>query len=131
MKALIRKIYLDFGQIFCYMYYMTQEQQDAIIGRVLRERGEAERHLAALQAEAARLGAYFIKVGSMLDKHPETVFFEALSTNIKYAGSNPQILQGSNLSLEATVHTTNEIRDAMEKVERLRAECERLRIPCL
>jgi hypothetical protein len=45
---------------------MSEDQQDAIIGRTLREYQAARKHLAALRAEAESLGHYLIGAGNAL-----------------------------------------------------------------
>jgi len=55
---------------------MTEEQRDATVGRVTREKKEADRDLAALRSEAVRLAAIFSRLGQVLKEHPEHVIFE-------------------------------------------------------
>jgi hypothetical protein len=44
-------------------YFMTQEKEDEVAGKVGREKKAAERHLAALQAEATSLGRELQRLG--------------------------------------------------------------------
>jgi len=48
---------------------MSMSEQDAIIGRTLREYQEAKKALAALFAEAERFGNYLTAVGHALRAH--------------------------------------------------------------
>jgi hypothetical protein len=45
---------------------MSQEQADAVVGRLVRERSEAQKHLTLLQAEARELGKLFSGLGDMV-----------------------------------------------------------------
>lgn len=48
---------------------MSDEQQDAVLGRLLREYGNEKKRLVALQAEAERIGNYFTALGHALRKN--------------------------------------------------------------
>jgi hypothetical protein len=54
---------------------MSEEQKDAVIGRVLRERKETQTHLAALKAEATRLGRKMMQLGQLLSSNAANVVF--------------------------------------------------------
>jgi flagellar biosynthesis chaperone FliJ len=47
-------------------YFMSQEQRDAVVGRLVRERSEAYKQLALLQAEARELSKLFTGLGAMV-----------------------------------------------------------------
>jgi len=47
-------------------YFMSQDQADAVLGRLVRERSEAQKHLILLQAEARKLGELFTGLGTMV-----------------------------------------------------------------
>ena len=48
---------------------MSEAEQDAVIGRTLREYHDAKKELAALYAEAERLGNYLTAMGHALRTH--------------------------------------------------------------
>ena len=48
---------------------MSSEQQDAILGRVLREHAETKKNLAALCSEAEKVGNYLTALGHALRKN--------------------------------------------------------------
>src|ERR1700693_1348240 len=70
-------------------YFMSDEQKDAVIGRVARGRSEAKKHLAALRADATRLGQILSEIGRQLQMSPEYVVFEREPVNVIY--SNPRL----------------------------------------
>lgn len=45
---------------------MSQEQEDAVVGRMLRERVAADQHLTTLKNEAVRIGKELQDLGQML-----------------------------------------------------------------
>src|ERR1035437_1599839 len=56
---------------------MTQEDQDAVVGRVTREYHEAVRKVAALHAEAKRIGRDLEIIAQALGSAPWQVVFES------------------------------------------------------
>jgi len=107
-------------------YFMTDEQKLATVGRVLTEKKEAEQHLAALESEASKLGNKFKELGSLLQSSPHNVLFDNVSINIKYAHPSMSSFQVHQIDGNKIVALTNDIRDTMEKVERLRESASRL-----
>jgi hypothetical protein len=47
-------------------YFMSQDQADAVVGRLVRERSEAQKHLTLLQAETRKLGELFTDLGALV-----------------------------------------------------------------
>ncbi|PYT64912.1 MAG: hypothetical protein DMG39_30705 [Acidobacteria bacterium] len=47
-------------------YFMSQDQADAVLGRLFRERSEAQKHLILLRAEARKLGELFTGLGAIV-----------------------------------------------------------------
>ena len=45
-------------------YFMSQAEADAVLGRLVRERSEAQKHVTLLQAEARELGKLFSGLGA-------------------------------------------------------------------
>jgi hypothetical protein len=54
-------------------YFMSQEDQDAVIGRVVRELNDSKNLCAALTVEANRIGAALVSLGSSLQGDPDQV----------------------------------------------------------
>ena len=88
---------------------MTQEEQDRIVGRVVRELTDARRHLACLEAKAAKIAEDFRKLAGWLD------------------GSRPiGTLSDESMTMEQAVKLIFEVDHAREDVERLEGRCEKL-----
>ena len=54
-------------------YFVSQEEQDAVIGRVVRELSAVKNKAAALTVEAHRIGAGLVELGTTLGGTPEQV----------------------------------------------------------
>ena len=81
---------------------MTQEEQDRIVGRVMRELTDARKHVACLEAKAAKIAEDFSKLASWLN------------------GSRPiGALSEESMTVERTVALLVEIDHAKKNVERL------------
>ena len=51
-------------------YFMTKEEEDAAIGRMVSEYGDAKKRHQVLTEEAHRLGAMFSELGTCLMTNP-------------------------------------------------------------
>src|ERR1700722_13161678 len=102
-------------------YFMSDEQKDAVIGRVVRERSDARKHLAALRTEANRLGQILSEIGRMLQGNPEYLVFERESVNVIY--SNPRLnirpYNKNDVDSAALLKLTNEIRETLDNIKNL------------
>src|SRR5947207_50274 len=105
---------------------MSQEQQDAAIGKVVRERNKAEKHLGVLRAEASRLAGIFDQLADFLAHNPQQIVFELDSNDVKYAQA-PRFNK-SDLSAEDIIKLTDEIRDTMRTLSDLQQQAHRLGI---
>ena len=52
---------------------MSQDEQDMVAGRVMREHGEAEKKLVLLKAEAHKVGEFFIQLGTQFKTSPQLI----------------------------------------------------------
>ncbi len=68
---------------------MSQEEQDAIVGRTVRELREAKERLAMLKAEAGRRGERLKNAGHFLAAYPEYMVQEGESVDVRFS-SQPQ-----------------------------------------
>jgi len=59
---------------------MDQNQRDAVIGRVTREKREADHECALLKSEAKRIAERLIELASLLQEHPDNILFEGEQT---------------------------------------------------
>ncbi|HTC92980.1 MAG TPA: hypothetical protein VK699_05960 [Terriglobales bacterium] len=90
---------------------MSPEDQDAAIGRVVRERRELQIRLAALESEAGNLGVVLANLGALLQARPEDVVFENHPAPAELLGRAPVFKQGDVLA-SRVIHIVDEIRKA-------------------
>jgi hypothetical protein len=63
---------------------MSPEDQDAVVGRLVRDRREVREQKAALEVEAANLGAIFQQLGELLQRSPVSVVFENQAVEMQF-----------------------------------------------
>src|SRR5437870_9523428 len=78
---------------------MTQEEQDAILGRTLREYNDCRKELAAIEAKLASIGEELISLGKELKGRPEQVYFTGRSRNVRF-GENRDTQNFSSASID-------------------------------
>jgi hypothetical protein len=61
--------------------FVSQEAQDAVIGRVVREQAETRKNIETVGAEAHRLGKILEQIGRMLQTYPQTLITQGESFN--------------------------------------------------
>jgi CheY-like chemotaxis protein len=107
---------------------MSEDQRDAIVGRLVREREEAEAQLSLLTTEAERFGRTLEELGKRLQSEPEFVVFDKQETSIRYSGANLEkpIYKPSDISGEQVRTLTHGIRAAMDRVNDLQEEVHKL-----
>ncbi len=64
---------------------MTQEDKDALTGRLVREHKEANEHLATLGAEARKIGEHLAGLAEALQFHPEGVVPSTESLDVQFS----------------------------------------------
>ncbi len=105
---------------------MTQEDKDRIVGQTRREYREAKQTLAALRKQASTLGDRMSKVGHMLASEPENLIFAGQGHDGRFQ-PRIEILNVSEFSeVLNLLGMTNNIRESILKVEKLRQELIRL-----
>jgi len=106
--------------------YMSDDEQDLIVGRVTRELKEAERQLALNHSVAKQMGERFSHLGKLLSSHPEEIQFEnrGCDTIFQRREMNEKILTLKPLDMEysAVVELVEKIRTIIAIVTRLQAE---------
>jgi CheY-like chemotaxis protein len=107
---------------------MSEGQRDAILGRLVREREEAEAQLSLLTAEAKRFGRTLEELGERLQSEPEFVVFDRQETSIRYSSTNLErpIYSPSDLGGARVITLTHGIRSAMDHVNDLQEGIHRL-----
>lgn len=66
-------------------YFVTTQDQDAVVGRLVRERRDLEQKCAALEAEAQRLGHRLIVLGQALAQDPGRIVLAGEAVDSKLA----------------------------------------------
>ena len=105
---------------------MTAEQNDAMIGRLLRERKEVEGRLAALEADAGKISQKLNQLGEMLDRSPQDVWFQGQSVGGNGYPPRSASFNVVDFNIQHVINLTNEIRDTREKLDTLNSEASRL-----
>src|ERR1700683_767841 len=100
------------------------EEQDAAVGRVVREKKETEKQIATLEAAAHHFGEVFTTIGEMLKNQPAQVTFNGVSTDAKY--SHPPYFDAKEVDGGQIIKLTSDLRSALDHLERLKAEAEKL-----
>lgn len=105
---------------------MSQEQEDQVVGRIVREKKDAEQKLARLAAEASRIGEVLVDLGTQLVRYPATIQFEGVATNVEYLRRDGSIFKTNEIDGARIAALTNEIRSATAKLEELEKQAGRL-----
>ena len=107
---------------------MTQEDQDRLIGQTHREHREAKQKLAALQTKARNLGERLVQIGNVLRDTPENLIFAGKAYDAaRFAFVLPTPVKVEELvDLQNLLPLTDEIREMVIKVDRLRQDLIRL-----
>jgi CheY-like chemotaxis protein len=108
--------------------FMSEDQRDAIVGRLVREREESEAQLSLLTTEAERFGRTLEELGKRLQIEPEFVVFDRQETSIRYSSVNLErpIYQASDINGEQVRTLTHGIRTAMDRINDLQEEVRKL-----
>jgi hypothetical protein len=97
---------------------MSPEDQDAIIGSVLRQRKDAQQKLAMLHAEAKRMGQKLETLSGMLMRNPHDVWFDAPQPVNSFKSADVDARKISDL--------TGQIRDTYDEVKKWNDEAKKL-----
>lgn len=108
--------------------HFVSDPKDATVGRLMRERKEAEADLLSLTAEASRVGITLEEIGKRLQSEPEFVVFHLQETSVRYSSPNLEkpTYKAGDISGEHVLTLTHGIRSAMDRVSDLREEARRL-----
>jgi hypothetical protein len=109
---------------------MSPDVEDAIIGKVVRERHTARRALAVLETEVSQVCAKLGKLVRLLERNAHLVWIAKASTNERYLNERlndymaeklPEF-QLSDIDGKRIADLTSRLRDAIDEVERLDKE---------
>jgi uncharacterized protein YukE len=106
---------------------MTPAEMDAEAGRTRREYSEAKKELAALQSKARRLGERMQEIGRILATEPENLIFVRGSHDPRFQSKIEKLPTTEEFSeMQNLLQLTDEIRDHITKIAKLRQEVNRL-----
>jgi hypothetical protein len=98
---------------------LTNEQQEAIIGRVILAKRAAEKRLALLLEESKRLGDAIGTVAGYLRGNAHYVWFDGLSTNENYLHPRGETFFSKDFDPVRIAKLTSEIRDTKDEIKQL------------
>jgi hypothetical protein len=112
---------------------MSPEEEDAIIGKLVRERKAARNTLALLQTEVSQVREKLRKMVLLLENNAHLVWIDGASTNEHYLNArlNDYVsgkleeFQLSDLDGRRIAALTSRVRDAMVELERLDIEAKK------
>jgi hypothetical protein len=107
---------------------VTQEDQDAIIGRLVRERAEKDATIGAIRAELYRIGQSMLALGTMLANDPEHVVFEEQPVDINYTRRGFPIFQPADFNTERLKKLTNDLRTNLQELEHMNQHARQMRV---
>ena len=107
-------------------YVMSVEDQDALIGRVLRQKKDADRRLAMLLAEAKRIGENLRNLSALLTGNAQYIWFDGVSTNTGYRHPSADTFKLADIDGQKIAALTSQIRDAMDEQRRCCDEANKL-----
>jgi hypothetical protein len=96
-------------------YFMTAEQHDAAVGRLVLEKQDLEQKLAILYAEAGRLGSLLRDLGERLRTHPEQVLFENQGSSMPLRRDAP-LFKARDIDGEQLIKLITDIRETVDKL---------------
>jgi len=100
---------------------MSEEAQDQIIGKLVRERRSAQLQLDTLRREGKNLGAKFKELSENMDSNIQRVWLQRDNEN---PPSERMIkVKMSDVNGEALATLTDEIRATQVELDRLNEEC--------
>lgn len=104
---------------------MDQQQDDAVLRRILRERREAKECEVRLDTEAKHIAEAILRLGHALYHNPARIFFEGQAHAPDFLSSG--FFRDSDYpNIEHIKRLTAELREASEKHLRLGAQLEHL-----
>jgi hypothetical protein len=98
---------------------LTTEQQDALLGRLMRERKETEFRRLALEAEGARIGANLAKVGQGLQKRLSGIQLRGEDLEPEFLHSAVWIEQSELEEINKIVQLANDYREAIKTLRQI------------
>jgi hypothetical protein len=99
---------------------VSQEEQDAVIGRVVRELNVCKNRCAALSVEANRIGVSLVALGTILQGTPEEIASVAFTNQAVPLAHQPAKLFAEGVVDEVNIgKLTEDLRTSLSEYRRL------------
>ena len=93
-------------------YFLTDEEQDLQLGRIIRESKQNSEHIGRLSAECSRIGKRLGEVSNGLIHRPEGVTLNGQALDTQYASHRIDFFP-ADIDVENLARLTNEYRHAL------------------
>lgn len=100
-------------------YFMSQDEQDAVIGRVVREHKAESSKLALLRAEADRIGNQLSNIGIILASEPHSLIRQGEGVPTELIGPKLRSVNAEDIDFERVMKLTKEIRECLMRIKEL------------
>lgn len=101
---------------------LTTEQQDALLGRLMRERKETEGRKIALEAEGARIGANLAKVGQGLQRRLSGIQLQGEDLEPDFLHTAVWIEPSELEDINKIVQLANDYRETIKTLKQISAQ---------
>lgn len=100
-------------------HLLTTEQQDAVLGRLMRERKETEILKVAFEAEGARIGENLAKVGQGLQRRLSGIQLRGEDLESEFLHSAVWIELSELEEIKKVFQLANDYREAIKKLKQI------------
>lgn len=107
---------------------MTQQEQDAAVGRLVREVTEKNARIGALRAELCRIGHSLSQLGDELVRDPEHATFEGQAVDVRYITEGKPAFQTADINAHRLMDLTNDLRSNLSQLDQLNENARRIGI---
>lgn len=109
-------------------YFMSEDEKDVVVGKLMRTAKENREHIGMLVAECSRVGTRLSRIAQGLVSHPEGVILERRGLDTRYAHYRVDFLQ-SDFDMDKLVKLTEEYRQALATRDTLENQLTQLGFP--
>lgn len=103
---------------------MSSDEEDAVLGRLMRQKKEAERRMATLRAEADRLAETFKQIALCLESNPEAIYFNGEGVEGEFLGVAKRFNEADFQGTKKVIDLADDYRATIKELTRI---SERLR----
>jgi hypothetical protein len=107
---------------------LPQDEKDAAIGRVVRERTDVQKQISSVRAELRQLGKMLWEAGRELENYPEKVKFNGAEGNIKYASTASAVFDAKDIDGSRIMKRITDLRGLLDKLDKLNEQAKGLGI---